>query len=110
MLDLVSGLTADDLVIASYRAVDRHSNSFLTGLCHGHTLGALLNAASAGRKPSPRRWCADQSDPLLNAERARQRATDQKMPQAPAAYRPQMVASLSYGLQALRNLLPDNTV
>ncbi len=32
------------------------------------------------------------------------------MPQALAGYRPQLVASLSYGLQAVRNLLPDNTI
>ncbi|MDB5629194.1 MAG: putative outer membrane protein, partial [Tardiphaga sp.] len=53
---------------------------------------------------------AYQSNPLLNAERARQRATDENVPQALAAYRPQIVAGLSYGLQAVRNLLPDNTV
>jgi outer membrane protein len=32
------------------------------------------------------------------------------VPQALAGYRPQIVASLSAGLQAVRNLLPDNTV
>ena len=32
------------------------------------------------------------------------------MPQALAGYRPQIVASLSAGLQAVRNLLPDNTI
>jgi outer membrane protein len=53
---------------------------------------------------------AYQSNPQLNAERARQRATDENVPQALAGYRPQIVASLSAGLQAVRNLLPDNTV
>jgi outer membrane protein len=53
---------------------------------------------------------AYQSNPQLNAERARQRATDENVPQAMAGYRPQIVASLSGGLQAVRNLLPDNTV
>ncbi len=53
---------------------------------------------------------AYQSNPQLNAERARQRATDESVPQALAGYRPQIVASLSGGLQAVRNLLPDNTV
>jgi outer membrane protein len=53
---------------------------------------------------------AYQSNPQLNAERARQRATDENVPQALAGYRPQIVASLSGGLQAVRNLLPDNTV
>ena len=32
------------------------------------------------------------------------------MPQALAGYRPQIIASLSAGLQAVRNLLPDNTI
>ena len=53
---------------------------------------------------------AYQSNPQLNAERARQRATDENVPQALAGYRPQIIAGLSGGLQAVRNLLPDNTV
>src|SRR6059058_1670222 len=53
---------------------------------------------------------AYQSNPHLNAERARQRATDENVPQALAGYRPQIIASLSAGLQAVRNLLPDNMV
>ncbi len=53
---------------------------------------------------------AYQTNPQLNAERARQRATDESVPQALAGYRPQIIASLSAGLQAVRNLLPDNTL
>jgi outer membrane protein len=53
---------------------------------------------------------AYQTNPSLNAERARQRATDENVPQALAGYRPQIIASLSAGLQQVRNLLPDNTV
>src|SRR5258707_6773260 len=53
---------------------------------------------------------AYQSNPQLNADRARQRGTDENVPQALAGYRPQVVASLSAGLQAVRHLLPDNTV
>jgi outer membrane protein len=53
---------------------------------------------------------AYQSNPLLNAERARQRATDENVPQALAGYRPQIVASLGVGLQAVRDLLPNNTI
>ena len=53
---------------------------------------------------------AYQTNPQLNAERARQRGTDENVPQALAGYRPQIVASLSAGLQAVRNLLPDNSV
>ena len=61
--------------------------------------------ASRTRWPRPTRPI-----PQLNAERARQRATDENVPQALAGYRPQIVASLSAGLQAVRNLLPDNTI
>src|SRR6202045_3387646 len=53
---------------------------------------------------------AYQSNPQLNADRARQRGADENVPQALAGYRPQIVASLSAGLQAVRDLLPDNTV
>jgi len=53
---------------------------------------------------------AYQTNPALNAERARQRATDETVPQALAGYRPQIVASLSAGLQAVRDLLPNNTI
>jgi len=51
-----------------------------------------------------------QGNPTLNAERARLRGTDESVPQALAGYRPQIVASLTSGLQAVRVLLPDNTV
>src|SRR3954469_7835657 len=53
---------------------------------------------------------AYQSNPQLNAERARQRATDENVPQALAGYRPQIVANLGAGLQAVRDLLPGNTI
>ena len=53
---------------------------------------------------------AYQTNPQLNAERARQRGTDENLPQALAGYRPQIVASLAAGLQSVRNLLPDNTI
>jgi outer membrane protein len=53
---------------------------------------------------------AYQTNPQLNAERARQRGTDENIPLALAGYRPQIVASLAAGLQSVRNLLPDNTI
>lgn len=53
---------------------------------------------------------AYQANPQLNASRAQQRATDENLPQALAGYRPQIIASLSSGLQAVRNVLPDNTI
>jgi outer membrane protein len=51
-----------------------------------------------------------QGNPQLNAERARLRGTDEGVPQALAGYRPQIIALLSGGLQAVRVLLPDNTI
>ncbi|MBX9710011.1 MAG: TolC family outer membrane protein [Xanthobacteraceae bacterium] len=53
---------------------------------------------------------AYQANPQLNASRAQQRATDENVPQALAGYRPQIIASLSAGLQSVRNVLPDNTL
>jgi outer membrane protein len=67
-------------------------------------------ATAAGAESLPEALAkAYQTNPQLNAERARQRGTDENVPQALAGYRPQIVASLSAGLQAVRNLLPDNT-
>ncbi len=53
---------------------------------------------------------AYQSNPQINASRAQQRATDENVPQALAGYRPQILTSLSAGLQSVRNQLPDNTM
>jgi outer membrane protein len=75
---------------------------------------AILNPAaivSSAAESLPEAMArAYQSSPQLNADRARQRGTDENVPQALAGYRPQIVAGLSAGLQAVRNLLPDNTV
>jgi len=53
---------------------------------------------------------AYQGNPQLNAERARQRGTDEAVPQALSQYRPQVTAGLSAGLIGLRNLLPEGDV
>jgi outer membrane protein len=73
-------------------------------------LGCALPAAASAEALPEALAKAYQTNPQLNAERARQRATDENVPQALAGYRPQIVASLSAGLQTVRNLLPDNTV
>jgi outer membrane protein len=70
---------------------------------------AIINAATA-ETLSEAMVRAYQSSPQLNADRARQRGTDENVPQALAGYRPQIMASLSAGLQAVRNTLPDNTM
>ena len=65
-----------------------------------------------GRDACRTRWCKTyQTNPQLNAERARQRGTDENVPQALAGYRPQTGREPERpGLQAVRNILPDNTV
>jgi outer membrane protein len=79
------------------------------GVAVATCLGFAATAAHAEALPEALAK-AYQSNPLLNAERARQRATDENVPQALAGYRPQIVASLSVGLQAVRDLLPNNTI
>jgi outer membrane protein len=74
-------------------------------------IGNLAAIASAAAETLPEALVkAYQSNPQLNADRARQRGTDENVPQALAGYRPQIVAGLSAGLQSVRNLLPDNSV
>jgi outer membrane protein len=70
---------------------------------------AVIEAAAAETLPDVL-VKAYQSSPQLNADRARQRGADENVPQALAGYRPQIIASLGAGLQAVRNTLPDNTV
>jgi hypothetical protein len=48
-----------------------------------------------------------QGNPVLNAERARLRGIDETVPMAVSAYRPQIMAMLSGGLQAVRVPFPD---
>src|SRR5712675_2337518 len=82
-----------------------------SGICLGVVTCVALAVPPALAESLPEALAkAYQSNPHLNAERARQRATDENVPQALAGYRPQLLASLSAGLQAVRNLLPDNTV
>src|SRR3989440_3127688 len=86
-----------------------------SGICLGICLGVVTCvafAAPAARAESlPEALVkAYQTNPQLNAERARQRATDENVPQALAGYRPQIVASLSAGLQSVRDLLPNNVI
>jgi outer membrane protein len=91
--------------LASYRRAGR-SRSALVALAVSLTM-----VISATAENLPRAMVLSyQNNPQLNAERARQRGTDENVPQALTGYRPQIVASLGAGLQAVRNLLPDNAV
>ena len=81
-----------------------------SGICLGVVACVGFAASAARGEGLPEALAkAYQTNPQLNAERARQRATDENVPQALAGYRPQIVASLSAGLQAVRDLLPGNT-
>src|SRR6476620_856956 len=80
-----------------------------SGICLAAACFALAAPAAHGESLPEALTKAYQTNPQLNAERARQRATDENVPQALSGYRPQIVANLSAGLQAVRDLLPGNT-
>src|SRR5215510_15321907 len=81
-----------------------------SGICLGVIACAGLALPASAESLPEALAKAYQTNPALNADRARQRATDENVPQALAGYRPQIVASLSAGMQSVRNLLPDNTI
>src|SRR4051795_173954 len=81
-----------------------------SGICLAAACFAFAVPAAHGESLPEALTKAYQTNPQLNAERARQRATDENVPQALAGYRPQIAASLSVGLQAVRDLLPANIV
>ncbi len=81
-----------------------------SGICLAAACFAFAAPAAHGENLSEALAKAYQTNPQLNAERARQRATDENVSQALSGYRPQIVANLSAGLQAVRDLLPNNTI
>jgi outer membrane protein len=81
-----------------------------SGICLAVACFAFAASAAHGESLPEALAKAYQTNPALNAERARQRATDENVPQALSGYRPQILATLSAGFQAVRNLLPDNTI
>src|SRR3954451_22114617 len=81
-----------------------------SGICLAAACFAVAVPAAHGESLPEALTKAYQTNPQLNAERARQRATDENVPQALSGYRPQIVATLSAGLQAVRDLLPNNTI
>ena len=82
-----------------------------SGICAGGLACAGFAATAASAETLTEALTkAYQTNPQLNAERARQRGTDENVPQALAGYRPQILASLSGGLQAVRDLLPGNVI
>src|SRR4051794_26499999 len=87
------------------RRVLRSSIGVAAAICAGFAAGPVFAEALPEALAK-----AYQTNPQLNAERARQRGTDENVPQALAGYRPQIVASLGAGLQAVRDLLPNNTI
>jgi outer membrane protein len=97
-------------VVSARRMVFRSKTALSSGSLAACVVFAMLASPAAAESLSDALVKAYQTNPQLNAERARQRGTDENVPQALAGYRPQVVASLGVGLQAVRNLLPDNTV
>src|SRR3954452_21352369 len=81
-----------------------------SGICLAAACFVFAAPAAHGESLPEALTKAYQTNPQLNAERARQRATDENVPQALSGYRPQIVANLSAGLQAVRDLLPNNTI
>src|ERR1044071_3998040 len=81
-----------------------------SGICLAVACFAFAARAAHGESLPEALTQAYPTNPQLNAERARQRATDENVPQALSGYRPQIVANLSAGLQAVRDLLPNNTI
>ncbi|MCS3448018.1 MULTISPECIES: TolC family outer membrane protein [Bradyrhizobium] len=97
------------MVERAARVGDVARRVLLSGL--GVLACALLTETAARAESLPEALVkAYQTNPQLNAERARQRATDENVPQALAGYRPQIIAGLSVGLQAVRDQLPGNVI
>src|SRR5947209_9950206 len=106
-----AGLLQERMIGCAARVGNARGHVLRLGTCLGVATCVAFAAPSAFAESLPEALAkAYQTNPQLNAERARQRATDENVPQALAGYRPQIVASLSAGLQAVRNLLPDNMV
>lgn len=83
------------------------------GRSRGGTLGLVaavlmlaVTPASAAETLQAALVRAYQTNPVLNAERARQRGTDENVSIALSGYRPQIELGLSPSLIALRNLVP----
>ena len=105
------GLLQERMTGCAARVGNARGHVLRLGICLGVATCVAFAATSAFAESLPEALAkAYQTNPQLNAERARQRATDENVPQALAGYRPQIIASLSAGLQAVRNLLPDNMV
>lgn len=89
--------------------IPTHRRRFLLSLCAGAALAVLTVPVFAQSLPEAL-VRAYQTNPQLNAARAGQRARHENVSQALAGYRPQLVASLSAGLQDVRSLLPNGNV
>ncbi|MFQ3454351.1 TolC family outer membrane protein [Bradyrhizobium sp. UFLA01-814] len=99
------------MVERAARVGDVARRVLLSGIGLGVLACALLTETAARAESLPEALVkAYQTNPQLNAERARQRATDENVPQALAGYRPQIIAGLSVGLQAVRDQLPGNVI
>src|SRR6202048_1636096 len=91
-----AGLLRDHMIGRAAKVGHVGRRVLRSGICLGIATWVGFAAASAARGEAlPEAMAkAYQSNPQLNAERARQRATDENVPQALAGYRPQIMASL----------------
>src|SRR5438270_10883603 len=106
-----AGFLQERMIGCAARVGNARGHVLRLGICLGVATCVAFAASPAFAESLPEALAkAYQTNPQLNAERARQRATDENVPQALACHRPQIIASLSAGLQAVRNLLPDNMV
>src|SRR5256714_15512605 len=105
------GLLQERMTGCAARVGNARGHVLRLGICLGVATCVAFAATSAFAESLPEALAkAYQTNPQLNAERARQRATDENVPQALAGYRPQIVASLSAGLPAVRALVPHYTI
>src|SRR6266581_7454645 len=105
------GLLQELMIGRAARVGNARGHVLRLGICLGVVTCVAFATTPAFAESLPEALAkAYQTNPQLNAERARQRGTDENVPQALAGYRPQIIASLSGGLQAVCNLLPDNNI
>src|SRR4030081_3378940 len=96
-----AGWLQDQMVGCAARVGHVGGRVLRAGICLGVlTCVALAAAPARAEGLSEALAKAYQTNPQLNAERARQRATDENVPQALAGYPPRITASLSPRPQA----------
>src|ERR1700737_2047891 len=106
-----AGLLRDHMIGRAAKVGHVGRRVLRSGICLGVATWVGFAATAAHGEALPEALAkAYQFNPQLNAERARQRATDENVPQALAGYRPQIAPSLGVGLTAGPTLVRDTTI